>query len=175
MLVNVVDVEEQLKVLSKRVDGIEDVLKKVSGVFDNADIVVDKSNNNVGDVVVSVVNNPDDEVDIITLNALIECVCKGFYGLSYSKQRLKKNKKIVDLVQLVLYDLIKNKRVVCSDIIIRFNALYPDCSLSDNQGMVNSLLDWMIKNYHVVKVDNGVYRDIAFNERKALKGKDDGE
>ena len=43
MLVNVVDVEEQLKVLSKRVDGIEDVLKKVSGVFDNADIVVDKS------------------------------------------------------------------------------------------------------------------------------------
>ena len=176
MLVNVVDVEEQLKVLSKRVDGIEDVLKNVSGVFNNDIVVVDKINDkDNGDVVVSVVNNPNDKVDIITLNALIECVCKGFYGLSYSKQRLKKNKKIVDLVQLVLYDLIKNKRVVCSDTIIRFNALYPDCSLSDNQGMVNSLLDWMIKNYHVVKVDNGVYRDIAFNERKALKGKDDGE
>ena len=69
MLVNVVDVEEQLKVLSKRVDGIEDVLKNVSGVFNNDIVVVDKINDkDNGDVVVSVVNNPDDELPLLVHN-----------------------------------------------------------------------------------------------------------
>jgi len=166
----VVDVEERLRVLSKRVDRIEDVLKNVSGVFNNDIVVVDKINDkDNGDVVVSVVNNPDDKVDIFSLNAYIETICKRFYGLSYTKQRLKKNKKIVDLARLVSHDLLGNNRVVCSDVIKRFNVLYPDCSLSDNQGMVNSLLDWMVKDYQVIRVDSDVYRTISMNEWKALE------